>query len=148
MVTLAAPLGRPEPIATVSTIQHAERVSSAEPARHALYSVLEDVIGAENAETLMTHLPMDSVDELATKTDLGFVRRELGVEIQLVGDDLRAFKAEMREFKTEMREFKAEMREFRTEINSRFDRLQRQQYTISMGMVTALTAIFALISRL
>ncbi len=85
----------------------------------------------------MRHLPMFPVDEVATKGDVALVR-----------DDLETFKEDVREFKAEMREFKAEMREFRTEINARFDKLQRQQYTISMATVTVLTATFALISRL
>jgi hypothetical protein len=43
---------------------------SAEPARHALYSVLEEVVGPDNAKTQMTHLPMQLADEVATKADI------------------------------------------------------------------------------
>jgi hypothetical protein len=43
---------------------------SAEPARHAFYSVLEEVIGPDNAKTLMTHLPLQPADEVATKADI------------------------------------------------------------------------------
>ncbi len=42
----------------------------AEPARHALYARLEEVLGPEHAATLMTHLPSEAHDRLATKTDI------------------------------------------------------------------------------
>ena len=42
-------------------------MSSLEPARHALYAELEQVLGAKNAETLMTHLPQHASDSVATK---------------------------------------------------------------------------------
>lgn len=45
-------------------------MSSVEPARHALYSRLEDVLGPEHAETLMTHLPTHRSGEVATKADI------------------------------------------------------------------------------
>ena len=45
-------------------------MSSVEPARHSLYSRLEEVLGPEHAETLMTHLPLHQADEVATKADI------------------------------------------------------------------------------
>jgi hypothetical protein len=45
-------------------------MTSAEPARHALYSELERVIGTDNARTLMTYLPLQPSNELATKPDI------------------------------------------------------------------------------
>jgi hypothetical protein len=42
----------------------------AEPARHALYSELERVIGTDNARTLMMYLPAQPADEVATKADI------------------------------------------------------------------------------
>jgi len=45
-------------------------MSSTEPARHSLYSRLEDVLGHEHADTLMKYLPNDRADEVATKGDL------------------------------------------------------------------------------
>jgi hypothetical protein len=45
-------------------------MSSVEPARHALYGELERVLGVEHAETLMTHLPQHTSDEVATKDDI------------------------------------------------------------------------------
>ena len=39
-------------------------------ARHALYSQLEQVLGSAHADTLMTYLPRDRIDEVATKDDV------------------------------------------------------------------------------
>jgi hypothetical protein len=49
---------------------HIGPLSSLEPARHALYAELEQVLGAKNAETLMTHLPQHTSDSVATKDDI------------------------------------------------------------------------------
>ena len=45
-------------------------MSAAEPERHALYSRLENVLGPEHADTLMTYLPRDTSDQVATKGDI------------------------------------------------------------------------------
>ena len=43
---------------------------AAEPERHALYSRLENVLGPEHADTLITYLPGDTGDQVATKGDI------------------------------------------------------------------------------
>jgi hypothetical protein len=45
-------------------------MSATEPARHALYSQLQEVLGADHADTLMTYLPHHGSDKAATKTDI------------------------------------------------------------------------------
>jgi ubiquinone biosynthesis protein UbiJ len=45
-------------------------MSSVEPARHSLYSRLEEVLGAEHADTLMTYLPRHEADDVATRADI------------------------------------------------------------------------------
>jgi len=45
-------------------------VTASEGARHALYSQLENVLGPEHADTLMTYLPQHRADEVATKDDI------------------------------------------------------------------------------
>lgn len=48
-----------------------------ERARHALYRKLEETIGAEEATTLMEHLPPVGWADVATKSDLAVLRNEL-----------------------------------------------------------------------
>ena len=45
-------------------------MSTLEPARHALYSELQHVLGPDHADTLMTYLPRDRSEEVATKADI------------------------------------------------------------------------------
>ena len=87
-------------------------MSNAEPARHALYAELERVLGVEHADTLMTHLPQHTPDNVATKGDIALL-------------DARFDRME-----------------------DRMDKMQRNFLTVSFGTVTAMTAIFALITRL
>lgn len=57
-------------------------MSSVEPARHALYSRLEDVLGPEHAETLMTHLPTHRSGEVATKADIDRLEHRIDSRFQ------------------------------------------------------------------
>jgi hypothetical protein len=60
-----------------------------EQSRHRLYRRLQEVLGQDEATTLMEHLPTGGVGELATKDDLSAVRDELRHEIQAVRHELR-----------------------------------------------------------
>jgi hypothetical protein len=48
-----------------------------ERARHRLYRRLEEVLGPEEAGTLMNHLPPAGLSDLATKADLFLLRAEM-----------------------------------------------------------------------
>lgn len=83
-------------------------------ARHALYSVLEEVLGHEHADTLMTYLPAHRSEEVATKADIARLEERFDrMEAQL--DVIR--------------------RDFRW--------WQRTTLLAQAGMLTAVTAIFA-----
>jgi hypothetical protein len=45
-------------------------MTTGDAARHALYSRLDEALGTAEADYLMTHLPRDSSDEVATKGDI------------------------------------------------------------------------------
>jgi len=45
-------------------------MTSREPARHALYAELQQVLGHEHADTLTTYHPQHRSDEAATKDDI------------------------------------------------------------------------------
>lgn len=68
----ASPEGRSglsEGVETAVTTRHIRPIASAEPARHALYTRLEEVLGNQHAETIMRHLPEHEADQGVTKDD-------------------------------------------------------------------------------
>lgn len=92
----------------------------------ALYNRLEEILGADNADTLMTNLPPQPGSELATKADLAAVR-----------DDFRSLRVDFER------------------LEGRFDRLEdkldshmRTFYVASLSAMTGLTAIFGVIVTL
>ena len=70
-----------------------------EESRHELYRRLEEVLGHQQAATLMEHLPPVGWADVATKRDLD----ALGAELR----------GEMRELRGEMRELRGEMHQLR-----------------------------------
>ena len=102
-------------------------MSAREPARHALDARLENVLGLEHADTLMTHLPQYQPDQVATKPD-----------ITMLKSDIAMFRSEMAGFKTELR---ADIKELRGILR------EKQKFFVGtvVGSMTALTAIFSLV---
>ena len=98
-------------------------MTSAEPARHALYAELERVLGVEHADTLMTHLPQHTSDNVATKGDIALL-------------DSRFDRMEDR------------MEDRFNRMEDRMDKMQRNFLTVSFGTLTVMTAIFAFITRI
>lgn len=97
-------------------------MSSVEPARHALYSRLEDVLGPEHAETLMTHLPTHRSGEVATKADIDRLEMRFDRLEDRIDSRFQAF-------------------------DHRLDQMQRTLVVSIVGSMTALTAIFSLVVR-
>jgi hypothetical protein len=59
-----------------------------ERSRHQLYQRLQEVLGAEEAATLMEHLPPGGIGELATKSDLLALEHRLLAEVHRAARNL------------------------------------------------------------
>ena len=123
-------------------------MSISEETRHELYQRLEVVLGAEDAATLMAHLPPVGWADVATKRDLDHfatvleakldagladVRTELAQEVGGLRTELRTGLADVR---TELRTGLADVRtELHKEIGSLHQALGAQTRNLFLGLV-------------
>lgn len=69
-----------------------------ERARHRLYLKLEKVLGADDAGTLMGHLPPAGFADLATRKDLDSLEGRLSAQMEILKQE---FKGEVKSLKAE-----------------------------------------------
>lgn len=98
-----------------------------EHTRRALFDWIADNVGTEPAEALMSRLPAQSLNDLATRDDVLAMATALRGEMAELRADLRGEMAELRG------ELKGEMASLEIRVGERFDRMQRWM----VGMVVA-----------
>ena len=98
--------------------------------RYAMQSALIKAIGAEEAETLMEHLPPLGWGDVATKTDLALLNAELRLEMEKLRSD-----------------FNREIAELRSDLNGEIAKL-RSEFKDAMHrqMVWMISTVFAAIT--
>ena len=109
-------------------------MSTNDEARLELHRRLEAVLGAEEASTLMSHIPPVTWDQVATKDDLRALEASLRSEISVSASGLRAEMADLRtDLRTEMAELRTELRtdmaDLRTELRTDMADLRTELHT-------------------
>jgi len=131
-------------------------MSTNDKARLELHRRLEEVLGAEEASTLMSHIPPVTWDQVATKDDLRALEASLRSEISVSASGLRA---EMADLRTEMAELRTELRtdmaDLRTELHTGTATLRAdisnaitRQTRWMLGVAVALTSVMITVTQL
>ena len=120
-------------------------MSTNDKARLELHRRLEAVLGAEEASTLMSHLPPVTWDQVATKDDLRALEASLRSDISVSASGLRAEMADLRtELRTDMAELRTGLATLRTDISDAITRQTRWM----LGVALALTSVMITVTQL
>ena len=126
-----------------------------------LHNKLNEVLGSEEANTLMEHLPPVSWHEVATKddvtsseialrSDMSAMAKELRAEMSAMGKELRGemaamgkeLRADMSMMRTELRaEISVGLADIRTEMTNGFNRQIKWLVTFGMAWSSLLVAL-------
>ena len=110
-------------------------MTTTEAERLRLLQRLEEVLGPDEATTLMDHLPPLGWSDVATKHDLAANRVLTKSDLDL---GLAEFRIEMGEFRTEIRE---EFAEFRTEMRGEMAALRVEMHQGFRNQILALVSL-------
>ena len=124
-------------------------MSTNDKARLELHRRLDSVLGAEEASTLMSHLPPVTWDQVATKDDLRALEANLRAEISVSASGLRTEMAELRtEVRTELAGVRTEMAHLRTDLRTEISDAITRQTRWMLGFALALTSVMITVTRL
>ena len=131
-------------------------MSTNDKARLELYHRLDSVLGAEEASTLMSHLPPVTWDQVATKDDLRALEANLRAEISVSASGLRTEMADLRtemadlrtEVRTELAGVRTEMAHLPTDLRTEISDAITRQTRSMLGFALALTSIMITVTRL
>lgn len=109
-------------------------MGESEAARLAYYNHLREELGEDNADAIMTHVPTQPVSKLATQSDTDRLETRFD-RLENRFDRLQ----------TRVDRLESEMRAGFTEIHAALREQYRNYSILTIGSLTALTAIFSVI---
>jgi hypothetical protein len=113
-------------------------VAISEERRYEMYRKFEEVLGTDVASTVMEHLPPVGFADVATKHDLGLLKRDLDAQTALLRHDFDAQTALLRgEIAQLERSFTLELDSMGSRLEARFERGHRQVLTMVTGLMIA-----------
>ncbi|MBK5222435.1 MAG: hypothetical protein JJE52_06105 [Acidimicrobiia bacterium] len=112
-----------------------------EPKRHKLYQHLTDVLGPEEADTLMEHLPPVGWANVATKDDLA--RLDVSIDGRFAHMDVRFAQVDVR-----FAQVDARFEILDANLRSYIDRAIRTSTLVTVGVLGTLTTVVTTLSNL
>jgi hypothetical protein len=97
-----------------------------ERARHELLARLEEILGPDEAATLMENLPPQPWSELATKADVGVLKADVAVlkaDVGVLKADVDVLKSDVGTLKADVADLRFELGSLRTEMRAGFAHL-------------------------
>jgi hypothetical protein len=107
--------------------------------RHLLYRRLEEVLGPDEAGTLMDHLPPVGWADVARKSDIDALRRELGSEI---GGEIVAVRREMEHLEDRL------TNRFEAKLEAKLNSQTKTLVALMTGQVVAVAGLAFAAARL
>ena len=105
-----------------------------------------EVFGEAEAATLMEHLPLGGVSNLATKDDLKILGAELRLEMSELRSELRGEMSDLRiELRGEMSEIRADFGTLRGEFGELRAYIEERFHRQTITMITTMSALMGIL---
>lgn len=97
-------------------------MTTSEARRQGLYNSLRDLIGPDNADTLMAHLPTAESSKLATREDIATLRADLNVRFDRIDDRFEQIEDRFKQIDNRFEQIDDRFEQF----EDRFDRIENR----------------------
>ncbi|QGG94337.1 hypothetical protein [Actinomarinicola tropica] len=127
-----------------------------EKSRHELYRRLEEILGPDEATTLMEHLPPVGWADVATKDDLRSLESRLDARIDVLDARIDVLGSELRtemailgsELRTEMATLGSELRTEMANLSTELHSTLRTNAYLTIGSMAALVGLISAVATL